>query len=503
MDDQTRLRVFEPLDCNSFVSATPNSTHLSKLSVQTPTTSSFIRIPYERDQTALENQSGSELLRWKYDQREFMFNSNSTPSKNSNSQTEKYEFPITEKLVKNKNPGCKRRTNQLIGAKPSRPSGLQNVTSKLELLDETHFTSLPIPAPKGTKIDNSAILSDIIDDNSDDIITADDSGILPSKRSFRTPANEIKVHNNGNKRYISYKYSNRYPERESSPSEQMISSGKDTHPIVIVEDYLLSDSERSFTESTRKRKRYNSNSDGLKPKLSLHNLKTKIRSSNTDHLPVKKKVHYLKECSTVDSSTNEENEAGSSKCIKEVLNEFLPPKSNSADCDLYISNLLSKGTNELKRCVICEKILYEVSSLLYKENDFKELVCGSCTEKYETIAKLLEGCELESTFEYSLDSSSFEENTLDSSLIQSSHTVCREVTPPHNSSLQLMRRDSFSEDLIKALQSQLIKNSKQIPENSIFPNKALSWFIDARRKLRWRWRVSGLLPEFTINNNNE
>lgn len=144
-----------------------------------------------------------------------------------------------------------------------------------------------------------------------------------------------------------------------------------------------------------------------------------------------------------------------------------------------------------------------MSSLLYKENDFKELVCGSCTEKYETIAKLLEGCELESTFEYSLDSSSFEENTLDSSLIQSSHTVCREVTPPHNSSLQFMRRDSFSEDLIKALQSQLIKNSKQIPENSIFPNKALSWFIDARRKLRWRWRVSGLLPEFTINNNNE
>ncbi|CAI4959464.1 CFC_HP_G0070150.mRNA.1.CDS.1 [Saccharomyces cerevisiae] len=60
-----------------------------------------------------------------------------------------------------------------------------------------------------------------------------------------------------------------------------------------------------------------------------------------------------------------------------------------------------KCSFQLRKCVICEKALYEISSRLLNSGYYKEIVCEQCTVRYEEAAKIFENCEFESSMDES------------------------------------------------------------------------------------------------------
>lgn len=493
MDDSTRLRVLEPLDGNSLMS--PNASSIHKYSQMTPLASSFNQNnTFGRTQTPLledGNENSEGLLKWKYEQKEFIFQSNSTPSKS--------DLPYGALRENRENkiavPAGRKRNGLLIGAAPKVSSGLQKMASKLELIDNNQFTSLPIAPPSNRSgIDNDPSLSD--NDFSIDGSNINDSCFIGSKRNRRDIANEIVVHNNQKMRYVSYRYNNRPNDSEEGKMSSETRGGS-KHPIVIVEDYILSDSEKSIDENNKKRKAQRGSDTGIKPKLSVHNLKNKLSGCHEEHIPIKRRRFMSCREETINDLDKIPDELVEERDrIGDAINTLFTGTTNHNDKDEYLSLLKPSINDSLKRCVLCERVLYEFSSMVYPADNYKELVCGSCTERYEVIAKLLEDCEFESTNDGSQDSAIFGDFTMDSMVVSSDIEVLKsETNTPNDKKKFTSNTEPFSATLIETLHSQLKANENK-NNNADISSKALNWFMEARRKLRWRWRVSGLLPEF-------
>ncbi|KAL3234399.1 hypothetical protein RNJ44_03161 [Nakaseomyces bracarensis] len=490
MDDSTRLRVLEPLDGNSLMS--PNASSIQKYSQMTPLASSFTHNAFGRTQTpVLEDGNGNseDLLKWKYEQKEFVFESNSTPSKPNIPSNGIGDIRENRTTV----PAGRRRNGQLIGAAPKFSSNLQKMTSKLELIDNTHFTSLPIAPPSNrNEYDNDTNNSD--NDCSNDVSNISNTFYPQNKRMYRDIANEIIVHNNQKMRYVSYRYNNYNNDHEERrvPSE-IKCEGK--HPIVIVEDYILSDSERSINESHKKRKLQRNSDRGVAPKVSVHSLKDKLRGGQEEHIPIKRRYLACKESSGSNLERIPDELIDERGNIKGTISSLVLNTEKLQDKDEYLSLMKSTIDDTLKKCVLCEKVLYEFSSIIQSNNVYKELVCGSCTEKYEVIAKLLEDCEFESSTDGSQDLATFGECTMDSMMASSDIDFLRSTNnTPIESKNNQYNQEPFSATLIETLHSQLKLNEKG--DRTDVSSKAINWFMEARKKLRWRWRVSGLLPEF-------
>lgn len=445
MEDFSQSRVLEPIDSNSLslISSSSgngngNATNdsFNKLLAR-PVTPTFLK-------SDCSSGEGGSFLGWQFDSKEFEFNSNSTPTKNKDSHHQKFLH-------------VRKRHSQLMGAKPRIPSRLHQSISKLDLLDENSLTSLPIPPP----------------------ISRDSP---PRKRSKLNPVHEMRIHNDAFDRRISCGVP-KYYAHEDEDIEEDEDAG---HPIVMVEDYIPPNDNEHNQRLARKR-------------VSVSDLKNKINRTMDMQVPLKLRrianrkttpvssvtlVPHLLADSINDNNDKQSNHDESSHItddVKSILEDLIKPAPQQ-EYDRYLFNI-AKDT-KLRKCVICETLLYEVSSLLADRNNFKEIVCGKCTEKYEEAAKIFEEYEFETSCESSKDSSI---SSMDSA-----------VQLTDNGPQPLRNKDNFSQELISRLQLQLQAGMRKDDTNLGGPTdfSMMSWFIEAKKKIRWRWRVSGLLPHF-------
>ncbi|CAI1920144.1 hypothetical protein SEUBUCD646_0D03470 [Saccharomyces eubayanus] len=509
--DQTHLRALESIDTNSLsllssnTSSNTNSNTNNKLSLTTSdlSTGSILNRPVTPP--VIQDTENNSMFQWQFEKREFIFDSNSTPSKQTKplQKTSPYQGQNQQLL------NVRKRRSQLIGAKPKVPSKLYQSVSKLDLIDDKNFTSLPIAPPCNSE--------EINDENDDDEYNSS------NKRPRLNPIKELRVHNNKRNRYVSYG-----PILDTRNFELAESMSQDTQPLVLVEDYIAytqNKSTKKMVSISDLKSKLDKRSDNHIP-LRVRNSRSKInREANRNSLEPNSLTlipHILK---NTGESTNEiDNPMDFIKEESEVSNTSIPdsienmvvnliniPSTNKSYDDLYLSEL--DVHSQLRKCVICEKALYEISSKLLNSGHYKEIVCEQCTVKYEEAAKIFENCE----FESSTDESNLSNGTF-SDLDNSAESFHLSIDAPIGISNQRednkmnykkeisKKKDSFSRELIERLQLQLLENDKPNKNRlnkDIMGSKSMNWFLEARRKLKWKWRINGLLPHFLGNQNND
>lgn len=443
-------RVLEPIDSNS-LSLISSSSGNDNGNVTGSSFNNLTARPVTPTFFKSEGTAGGSFLGWQFDRKEFEFSSNSTPAKNNDSGPQQFLH-------------VRKRHSQLMGAKPRIPSRLHQSISKLDLLDENSLTSLPIPPP----------------------INRD---VPPRKRSKLNPIHEMRIHNDSFNRRISYGVSRRCA--HDLEEEEMRDEEEDAgHPIVMVEDYIPVSNDEQNKRLSKKR-------------VSVSDLKSKMSRNLDMHVPLKLRKNANRSMSPassvtlvphiLDDSINGNNKGGSyydkpnhiTDDVKDILEDLIKPDPQEGQ-DRYLFHI-ARDSN-LRKCVICESPLYEVSSLLADRNDFKEIVCGKCTEKYEEAAKIFE--------EYEFESSG--ESSKNSSMSSMDGTVQLIDDTPQDTSQPLKNKANFSQELISRLQGQLQDSMRN---DNTYSDKStdfgmMTWFIEAKKKIRWRWRVSGLLPHF-------
>ncbi|CCE65655.1 hypothetical protein TPHA_0M00800 [Tetrapisispora phaffii CBS 4417] len=470
MDEKSSSRVLENMDSNS-MSLLYSSPSINSHSNSTGeiAKNSFFKITHS---PTFENDKNTPL-KWQQEKQEFQFQSNSTPSKSN------FKNP-QQRLLQ-----ARKRRSTLMGAKPRVPSRLNKATSKLDLIDDRTLTSLPIPHPQ--KNENNNLFQ---------------NRQLNNKRPRYNETKELRVHNDQVNRNVSYNQSTLDDSLDSMGEDKENTSKNYDHPIVLLEDYISYDDSGS---SSRKRN---------KRRISLSDLKRKMHKGQTNNVLKLRKIKHPSHLSnltfslapnhanassimtdiseqynTFEPEPNENSNASSDE-INGVLKELIHPVTGVTE-DQYISRISKKS--QLVSCVVCDKVLYELSSILPENNKFKEIVCGNCAEKYEAAAKLFEDYEFDSSLDIS-----------NSSIMSGMNNNVQYLE--NIGLIKHKNTDTFSNELITRLQSQLKqtneKDEKQNNEEFLLDSKSVLWFIEARKKIRWRWRISKLLPEFLSNHNS-
>lgn len=441
MENLSHSKILEPIDPNSIslISSSSGSNLCSSLQDGT------LGSPFGMTEMppVLESE-GASTVKWQYDRKEFEFDSNSTPSKSCT--------PRHQKILH-----VRKRRSQLMGAKPRIPSRLHQSSSKLDLLDEKKLTSFPIPHP------------------------LDIGGAHNVKKVKLNPINEIRIHNDKENRRISYGVPNklaRYRDEEEIDERQM----------VLVEDYIPYDEglERNLARK----------------KVSISNLRNKMSRRSDMHLPLRLKNLSRQDSSKTSSSSAtlvshaidenflHENSACSlendtqtlrvrddenlSHSFQHILHDLIKPEATE-EGDKYLSGL--QIGSKVKKCVVCEKPLYEISSIISEGDRFQEIVCGKCTERYEEAAKIFEDYEFESSGESSNDTTT---SSMGSAVDRS---YLEEMTMAND---QKHLKSSFSDELIRRLKLQ--SHGVHISERPERPRDRLDcgtilWFMEAKKRI--------------------
>ncbi|CAI4265932.1 BFP_1a_G0003280.mRNA.1.CDS.1 [Saccharomyces cerevisiae] len=515
--DQIHPRVLESVDTNSLsllssnTSSNMNSNTNNKLSLIASDISTGSVLSRPLTPPVVQDIENNSMLQWQFEKKEFIFDSNSTPSKQAKplQRTSPYQGNSQSENQNQQLLNVRKRRSQLIGAKPKIPSKLYQSVSKLDLIDDKSFTSLPIAPPCN------------IETNEDD--SGNNEYNNNKKRPRLNPVNELRVHNNKRNRYVSYG-----PSLDTKNYELTENTSQDIPPLVLVEDYI------PYTQSK-----------STKKMVSISDLKSKLSKRRDNHIPLRVKNSYseiIKETSRNSFEPNsltliphilkntEENRDESNNpldFIKEeieisdisipnsienmVVNLVNIPSSNKSYDDLYLSEL--NVHSQLRKCVICEKALYEISSRLLNSGYYKEIVCEQCTVRYEEAAKIFENCEFESSMDESnLSSGTFSDLENSAEPFHLSTDVPKKINRHiEDNKIDLKKetskkKDSFSKELIERLQLQLLENDKSIKHHfnkDAMGSKSMNWFLEARRKLKWKWRINGLLPHFLRNQNSD
>jgi hypothetical protein len=140
--------------------------------------------------------------------------------------------------------------------------------------------------------------------------------------------------------------------------------------------------------------------------------------------------------------------------------------------------------SSLKYCVICDAPLYEISShLVGCDKMFNEFVCCNCTERYEVLSRLLDD---------------FEQTISGMSTIPEDVEDIEEAL--NQPALKRRKNVDFSKTLVNRLKRHLNGESPEKEFNTIMDRRSAMWLLEAKKRLRWRWRISGLLPRFIKRN---
>lgn len=141
------------------------------------------------------------------------------------------------------------------------------------------------------------------------------------------------------------------------------------------------------------------------------------------------------------------------------------------------------GTDRLKHCCLCDRPLYEISSILGNSESVRkgnckssqlcdEFVCWDCVDVYELF--LSELGEMEAH-----DEQAKVEST--KRLLDIFTSIKDNYQPPPTDSSKI-----FSTGLIEQLH--------HLSDVATLEEKEPDWLVALKHKLRWRWRINGLLP---------
>lgn len=323
--------------------------------------------------------------------------------------------------------------------KRARKGTLRNQTSRLDLIDDTKLTSLPFPPPPKVK-HRREVAEESMYGALDGTVSVVDVSI------------------------------------DDSVDEQ-------EDPIVLVEDYLTP--KHSFDEKTylcRKRS-----------------------------LAMFKQVSYQRQNSTSSSlvTLNSERPTHSGENKRSVSTDSTLYSEGQAPCKCDdLEEIFGKlpGAGSLKYCDICERPLYEISTLVNSVrpsrcspeqssgssgacSSFSEFVCWECVESYDEYVNTLQDFESEANFP----------DTTPESLDNIQDTYARLFGIFESINKKYGRNPvADGSDLAKLTGSVGSKANLGLAYNSyafLAKNSRLStnWIRVLHYKLRWRWRLSGLL----------
>lgn len=445
--------VLEPLDTNSMCLGGIGSVGSPSVSIKKENT------PFEFRGENIETSHVHTPLKWRTQRDEFVFNSNSTPigneyEGNGNSGANKSYFGshlghrgrksgLGHGHGHGPGQGHRRRLKfSMAGAGPhaakSYPS-LQSQVSKLDLLDNDKLTSFPIVPPREPV----------------------------SSKNQKHPTNEYQMKIHSTERRISL----------NPTVTDTLDPSFDQNELFLIEDYIPRDVGTGSSEDGRMSCK----------RVSISDLKSKYyKRKQLDALPLRLKKSKAHLPNVSESHCEDIN----------VLGNIMQPSLHMhQEQDQYLNEMVL--ASNLKHCVICEKPLYELSSHLHETGrEYQEIVCLGCTSKYEEAARLLEDYEFETTLDETFDTGNTD--SMDSIDFREQPEVLVNNIPRSE------KADQFSSQLINTLQlvqrnTESTLSSSKTSLKSVRPFVDIStkiWYHEAKRKLRWRWRVSGLLPKF-------
>lgn len=375
-------------------------------------------------------------------------------------------------------PVLQRKSSSVLNSLASKK--LCHQPSKLDLIDDTTLTSLPLPPPppkvrlrRGDL--NSSKLSRMSTATFHDVSTgaagASSSSLGKCATSLDSLAASVPA----------------WPD-EVSPISELTDDNYDTtvgpddtfdehqDPIVLVEDYVrgIPDEMASTHSLTRKQ--------------SLATFKQRMMTGSR--------------ClSAVVSPAKSPFRAGSKRSISNE--DTTIARLEIEDLEAIFGKI--PGSDKLKYCDLCDKPLYEISSIISSTEDrklasqneeegesakndishlYNEFICWECINVYEHfLNELYEvevGEEKRMQLQTNKDSSSTEKLlSMFNSIRETYHTELSE--PPKKQT-----KTAFSTDLIDRLHYLSTMSEPQ--------KNGTEWLNNLRQRLRWRWRLENLLP---------
>lgn len=147
------------------------------------------------------------------------------------------------------------------------------------------------------------------------------------------------------------------------------------------------------------------------------------------------------------------------------------------------------GKNMLKYCEICDKPLYEISSILNNKKlkidadkqlseIFNEFICVECIQVYEEFLNEL-----------------YNQETDKSGISMTELKNLKLLNIFKSVQLRSLNSLPVSNNLVSRLQ---FLNSNSLTSELIELQK-INWLKTLQNKLRWRWRLNGLIPSFKRN----
>lgn len=332
----------------------------------------------------------------------------------------------------------------------SRLKGLKHHKSKLDLIDDTKLTSLPLPPPPKSRC-----------------------SVVSQRSNTEEECTE-----------------NQQPVLEEVSDEDVDEDIEESeYPIVLIEDYVTN----NFEEDIQ-------NQRTIHKKTSLAIFKDRIY--NNEDVPG---LSVLSAVSDEYENVSYEPYEGTF-----VLDES-PGKGKEHKREQNLEEIFGKipGSDSLKYCDLCEKPLYEISSIIDNSREpptkpsnaslqglpdklYSEFVCWDCIETYEEFFNELCIKELDINQENILK---VERNQMKKELFgifqQINEKYCLDRTKDLS---QIETNGSFSNDLIEKLYQLDNKSNKHLRLfNGI---ESFKWVAYLQYQLRWRWRIAGLLPDF-------
>lgn len=318
---------------------------------------------------------------WQVDSSEFVFRSNSTPSKKSHKSGLGYQ---TRHMMQSK-----RRRSQLIGAKPRISSKLNPRAGAglLEFVDDQRLTpiqSVEVPNGKGKRGNYSAT-----DTSDEDLINfngkRESSPLLANSNGYATKKmRHINVADYGR-----------------SNLEKRISKT----PIISIEDHI-SLAETSTGSSCSRKISLADIRDRSNAMSSIHN-----KSGNGDPISESSFIRSRINPNLNPNQTNSHEFAFFEDSIsdtpllplKDTFGDILPIKGIydiSEKVSVNEGSMLRSSNSTAKSCAICNAILSDGSKLLLFKSkvdnrEIHPLMCKSCATKYELAAKYFTSSEIE------------------------------------------------------------------------------------------------------------
>lgn len=344
---------------------------------------------------------------------------------------------------------------------------LSHQPSKLDLIDDTTLTSLPLPPPPPIKKVRDSISSGGRKDSTS-IHTLDSTlSHVSTDRIIDQPVD------------ITHEIEEEFLDDTTNYYDDTFEEYED--PIILIEDYV-NDSDNKLIEKKR----------------SLASFKQKLFN---------KSMLQFNQYLSTDKSSN----------------------SNLKNWEDIFGKI--PGSDKLKYCDICEKPLYEISSIINnntlnklaqkKLNQlYTEFICWDCIEIYERFfnefqleygqdnvsPNLNKSISLPKINNLSISSFNFNEddnNNKHSNLVNIFKSIQEKYIDEVDQPLTKLSKNNsnFSDNLMNKLHG---LNASANNEHHTRLHKIIdeSWITNLQYKLRWRWRLNGLVPGSNSSGNN-